>query len=553
MKTMLTLSAIILALALTVLCGGCGGGSSTNSATSPSLLQVWPAGGTIVTTDVDVTKTLTWAQTQQLASGTTLFLRVNRLDDGVRAYPIRFNSAQIDSNGEKLIACTVDTSKCALTVGSGDSGSPLVTADGKFIGGLRYGIPTDAINFEVAAAEDILKASAPEGQTRRSVVNRRDLGLAKYISGLNSRMIARVSGADQFFSKYHQLSNLDRSAIRSVRSRRVDTPLIAGMSVSVNEISGDILNGGAVGTLTAHQNGKIIVFSHAYNDEGDVNIPTTQAKMLQMWNGSGYGTFKEAVPVGANIGMMTADRSNGCIVDPMATSSTIAVKVNVSVNGAKAKTYIHQVAVHSGVYGFYTTMFTQMALQAPMDFVFDKVAAGASTGALTIIHNTSEAQTISFAAPVDKDGKTIASSDIVGETMNRISAILSQNLVPGESPASLELTVNLGDKPAPIVSVRLFDSKNNEIDPSTNPAGNQEIDLASGVYTVQCWASGWQTTAMSTSYSIDGDGSIATLSGNQLTVTSVSGTVNLTVTVTNTATKEVKTATYSVVANGGQG
>src|SRR4030042_4892398 len=95
---------------------------------------------------------LTFEEASLLKPGTKLKLRINRTATEVIEYDITFNGVY-DFEEERLIMCTTPHN---LPIGSGDSGSPILTEDGKVIGALCYGWEFAKNQFAARAIEDML-------------------------------------------------------------------------------------------------------------------------------------------------------------------------------------------------------------------------------------------------------------------------------------------------------------------------------------------------------------------------------------------------------------
>lgn len=539
MKNLLKKFFVPAAIFAAMLVGGCGGGGGgptippapkISTVTTPTTAAIWPIGGTAVTSDLDYTKALSWEETKKISVGTILYVRVNRTDSEVQQFPIRFNGCE-EVSGEKLVACTA---LGELVVGAGDSGSPVVTADGRLIAGLCYGVPGDTKTFWARAASDIRMAANEQGNTRSQRSAGRGLVQpVRFIFGLNDTMIARMNRKipDGFVSMTSR-SRMNKSASRQ------NLAMVPGQSVAINEVSGDLLTAGAIGTYCFSTDGKDFLFAHGYNNYGTIASPVTMVDMKMMVDSTSYGSFKEAIPNGKIVGTAVADRYNGVVVDRHVAPKIFPVDVSVVVNGGNLKKFHHDVTKHAG--SWVEKYFTYGAVFVPLDYVLDKIVGGQANGNLKIILGDGSIKNESIVLP-DPNQK-YPSSDIVMDVSNTVDDILSRDLAPGESPAGVELTIAISDQVKPILSVRLWNG-----DSSVTPYGDkQTFSLTAGKnYVLQAWVSGWANRQVT--WTVDGGEKIATK--NEAGISALSygwDKVKLTVNVTNKDTGVTMSGIYPV-------
>lgn len=430
-------------VAIVILFAGCGGGGGRLVPNGSQTASVWPEGGRAVTSQIDSSRMLSWQEIKEIPVGTIMYLRVNRQGTEVRQYEVRFNGFE-ESYGERLIACTV---LGKLGIGAGDSGSPILTADNRLVGGLCYGLDGDNKSFLARAAIDI-KAAAGELSSTRSVVSAfgnhyQAIEPVHYIKGFNSRMAQRmglpVPEGYRLLDGLSGTSAVNRSAITLSK-------LVPGQSVSISEISGDLMTGGVIGTYTFSEGDNYFIFAHAYNQEGDISSPFMLAKMVMMWDSQSWGSYKEAEPIGSVIGTAIIDRRNGVVVTDRSgyAPRTFSVDVHVSINGGAIRDFHHNITAHHN--NDLERYFTLGAIFISIDHAYDKITSGTASGTLEITYQGGKTQQEVIDLPGYYDDMY---NDITSEVTNAIDTLLDYDLMVNESPVKIELTVNVNDQNSP--------------------------------------------------------------------------------------------------------
>jgi hypothetical protein len=545
LRTVIGLIIVLLATTALLSLTGCNGGNSSSLTSGTGSLNNsnQPAGSQVVTTDYDMSKRVTWDEVKKFTKGTPLYMRVNLKDSKVLRSPVRYEGYE-DSTPERLI---VITTPADLISGSGFSGSPLETADGRIIGGLRYGVIGDGHSGLIAFVDDVIKAINDEGGTRatspttRSVMGKSYtlLPLVRYITGLSQQNVLRMR--KPLPDGYQIVSSASDS-----RDATVPTgALIPGESVSINEISGPLMTGGAIGTFTCTYQGWMIFFSHAYAQEGNIASPVTRAKMVTTINSPTAGAMKEAVPYGPIIGTALTDRFNGVGVktDP-SLAKTYPVDVKVIINDGDQKSFRHMITKHKGNYT--EEYFAEGAIFLPLDFVFDKIAGGTANGTLKISLADGTTKTEQITLPNPKN--EYVSSDIVYETYSAVSDLITQNVNPGESPAGVELSVKLSDIIAPKLHARFWQDMGTYKTYYT-PSATQIFYMTEGqTYQLQTWVDGWVSSDYQIVWSVDGDGRVAAKTEDGDSLKCLAGG-EVTLTITATKAGQVLTRTFKIIVN----
>ena len=321
----------------------------------------------------NVTDITSWGDTQAITRGTQIWVRLCRRDTEVREFPCTFIAAKTES-GEKLI--TVITPE-TLFVGPGDSGSPVgwynpQTKRAEVIGMLCYGTGSlgDSHTFKARHMEDVRTVDS------RSTTGFEKIGVVNYLSGISQAEINRLERYGVSVPQNTRL--MTRKAGRGGPGMTINP--IAGMKVSVNDISGDTLNGGAIGTIGYIAPGRMDIFGHSYapGGAGDVDIPATLAGMT-MFTGGLQG-YCDATPlVSEPLGAVTKDYLQSCQIERGRIADTVPVILNLSLPADRHFSHSHSVARGSEFY-----FYISLATIAMIDMDRAKRAKGTATGTFTL-------------------------------------------------------------------------------------------------------------------------------------------------------------------------
>ncbi len=118
-----------------VLISGCGGGSDGNVATYDT------PKGELISGIFPYTGMLGWDDTRALASGTKLYVLTNDAGTGVYKREVQLISAGADNGNDQIAILPQADQK----LGPGDSGSPVVTADGKLVAAVWSGYDAKSV------------------------------------------------------------------------------------------------------------------------------------------------------------------------------------------------------------------------------------------------------------------------------------------------------------------------------------------------------------------------------------------------------------------------
>ncbi len=279
----------------------------------------------------------------QYTKGDKLKIRLNRSGLIVEEYEIEFDG-YYDYNGERLILCKTPKN---LVVGAGDSGSPVLTSDGKVIAILCYGYTFANNQFAARAIEDVQQVGSGDINDKAIEINNsmgfNNLEPVYQIYGMTEQQFERYTLNDKnnYFSKYNRFSNYE-SEIKT-KSDLAVSQLIPGNSISLKEISGTVINFTATGTASYISNDNVYGFGHEYNGEEPVAMPAYLASMVTMIE-SDYTAFKLSVPTEMSIGAMVSDEHDGILIKKNMEAAIFEYSSQITIGENESITDMHKVA-----------------------------------------------------------------------------------------------------------------------------------------------------------------------------------------------------------------
>lgn len=288
--------------------------------------------GTIVTDTP--TQIFSFTEAEQLQVGTTLFIRVNRSKDVVLQYPVTFEGIY-DYQGEHLIFCR---SASNLIIGQGDSGSPILTADGKVVAALCYGFSSNNHQFAARAIEDLTDiakstklAKATEGGTSSQF---EAFGAVNFVCGFNSELFERYTknAPDGMFNQYDKFFTSDHISHAGLKSAQSNT-VIPGQSIGVMEVTGDLLSMGSMGTCSYVDGNKLFAYGHdADIDYSPLALPVVKVNMVVMLELNVYSSYKIALPTNDNIGSLVKTAHEGILIDKTTQPKTFDLTTSIKID-----------------------------------------------------------------------------------------------------------------------------------------------------------------------------------------------------------------------------
>jgi len=307
------------------------------------------------------TATISYEEMGKMQKGEILKIRLNREGFNVEQYQIVFEGLY-QEDGEKLIVCKTMGD---LQVGEGDSGSPILTADGRIAGALCYGIYGNNSQFLARAIEDVMSIDTDKkcGQLAANSTFQK-ISPYYFITGLANELPEYAKASLPF--KYEGIQAGNQKAASLLKDEIPGDP-IAGMSIAINIISGDIVNVGAVGTISYMNGDKIFAFGHPFMGQETEGIPAYHASMITLIESNLQPAFKLTDNTTHYIGTMIKDKNEGIMIDKNQTANFINSTTEISLNnGEKAEKYIHNIAKLENLYdqNYYICLSSALSIDA---------------------------------------------------------------------------------------------------------------------------------------------------------------------------------------------
>jgi hypothetical protein len=281
-------------------------------------------------------------------------------------------------------------------VGAGDSGSPVAipNSNGGFdIAAVLFaGYSGDNKHFLAHDVQSMFSISRAVVQDPASH-NDKAFGLSYQVSGVSQQRWNRMVANDKSgtLAQFHLINEAPRVA--TSRAEASVPPPIAGRSLAVNLLRGDVSNLYAVGTFTILQNNRWLVFGHPLYWDGKTSWPVSMAYVDAMITDNGYqDSFKLAHPVGPNMGILTQDRYNGCSVkwNINLVTSPLTTVYYLPQGTAPFVSYHHELTRMGG--GYFEDIALRSGLVYSLDRARDRVSAGSAHVKLDLTVNTGTAR-----------------------------------------------------------------------------------------------------------------------------------------------------------------
>lgn len=369
-----------------------------------------------------------------LQRGDELRLRLNREGTRIDEYPVYLDS--IYNGGERLLLLTTEAD---LVVGAGDSGSPVLDAQGRVVASLCYGWADNKHFFAARAIEDLL---ALQGlPSARNAGRLAGLGLQKL--GLVGPSVELRSTRNWLQARggawsFHLLDSFaSRGERRSLRdsSLVLQPTLQPGNTIAVLDLDGDLTSLGAYGTLSYQSGSEWYAFGHSYTlSGGQLSKPVVPAEMVTMIDTSPVARKLPKRSAGS-FGAMTADYFEGIRINPSATASTIEAIARITLDN-QTDTFTHQVSLD--VDASWQRGLLAYALSVPADYLLGGIIRrGSGSGVLTWTYDN---------ASSDNTTVSVSSTDLTSQLFSSLESDLqplTDNTSRYWSLSRLELDLSL--------------------------------------------------------------------------------------------------------------
>lgn len=158
-------------------------------------------------------------------------------------------------------------------------------------------------------------------------------------------------------------------------------PLVPGSAIAVLFITGDILNTGGIGTVTAVDNDHVWAFGHPMTQAGPTAFPFSAAEVMAVAANPIFGAYKIASPAGPLLGAITDDRTAAIAGRFGPLPTMVATHVESTYDGDTQEAD-HRTALVPDPFG--TAQFATFAVVWPITVQRDLVAAGSIAYDLTV-------------------------------------------------------------------------------------------------------------------------------------------------------------------------
>lgn len=420
---------------------GCGGGGP-GGGNGPSLPS---SGGSLITGDTTAPQgsIVPFAELRQMSRGAPLKIRLNRAGFEIREYTAFFLSAFTDA-GDELIACQLED---GAVVAAGDSGAPVYMADGRRVGALAFGTSDKKFFLARSRAQmESLKLQATasassSGSVSVTVTTTSGATLSQnftpvppemLLNGISPNLLSKASrfGRSGILGRFRPISRRQLARLQS----NLESSLKPGSSISINFIDGELLRGGAIGSVTDVEGNQVLALGHELDQRGRRALPVSLAAVDSIADGGLFGLFKLAHPEGPNIGALTNDRRFGVVITPGVEPATVAVKTIIRKGSNEAlTTYSHRVAADRG--SFEEIDLILVTLVAPVDFVRDERGPGSADATLTLVVGGETLSAQNFRLQSDRD--------LMGQLFSELITRLDDSRREGTSFTSAQLAIHL--------------------------------------------------------------------------------------------------------------
>lgn len=283
------------------------------------------------------TSILSYSDLSSLPRGTKMKLRVNRRDFEIWEVDVSLDALYV-SGRHRLILCH---SPAGFPIGAGDSGSPVLTTDGKIAGILAYGYYGNSTDFAARVIEDILAVDTGTVSQYGSPPPSFEFIEPAYVgSGRELDVPARYAELSKRFGRNsNKVSERfpDESALQKVE----DAAVIPGSSIAIVDLSGDYFDWIAVGTVSYVGENKYYAFGHPFYPylAAPTYLATTGSFIV-----SNDVSFKMSQPTEQLVGAFTKDDYRGILIEKDVPPLVANLTTTCSANGQELFSYDHRMS-----------------------------------------------------------------------------------------------------------------------------------------------------------------------------------------------------------------
>lgn len=373
---------------------GCGGSSGGSNGSTPAVKD----GGLVLQAAREPNGDLTLAQVQALPAGTRVAVALDRNNSAPEMYPATVKGFDAIDN---VIWVSLDDS-VTTDVAEGDSGSVIFTLPNSFrsgdsrnqkrIGSLSFGSADNLRDFfgtpisEIRATGVVPQGTAATPGARPSQL--RPLATALTCRGIPASIVARIKQRANPASLLRNLVPMSGAAITRPSAPGAGTPNpLKNNSIATFMVRGDVVVSGAVGSVTASDNGGFVGYGHPFQGAGSVSLATIPCTVQGIFLSPLLGTYKLANPIGIPTMTMTFDGLNGVRFSNQAPTEVSLVTQLVDSSGTPLKTASHQLGF-DGIIGDQALLLTSTVESSILSFYDQSIDLnGSATVTVTTILN----------------------------------------------------------------------------------------------------------------------------------------------------------------------
>ena len=319
---------------------------------------------------------------------TPLKIRLNRFGFTVREYNVILEY----SNGSSIMIRKLDN----ITIGAGDSGSPVLTKDGRLVGALWAAYYYNGDQYIARAMETVM--AMDDRNSRGIAENNRflenpyvELPVVVTSTGIHASFFKRFSGPYanalvEFMHIQEGIKNvpLTMDVKQNLRSIN-DLNIIPGMSICIlnmeSEDFGPIFSAGTISSIAGNN---YYAYAHSYGDNYfDTSLYGMPAYLgyLGIMVESLYMPRKKTYKTDRKLGVLDIDDNSGIRVSDQNSEKSFSVTVKVTVDSIASKEY--ELTVYNDPDIRHEYMVARLAGMIPIDHELDsRDYAGTATGSM---------------------------------------------------------------------------------------------------------------------------------------------------------------------------
>ncbi|MBI4434610.1 hypothetical protein HY635_02225 [Candidatus Uhrbacteria bacterium] len=320
---------------------------------------------------------------------------------------------------------------------AGMSGSPIII-NGRLAGALSFSVgdtvapflfvatPIEKMLAIDATSLDVTSATGAPGGTPLSAVLTVPSGAAEWFTGtgwFDDRFIAIPDDA---------LGGIGAGDATDAG------PLVPGSAIAVLLITGDILNIGGIGTVTAVDGDRVWAFGHPMTQAGPTAFPFSAAEVMAVAGNPLFGAYKIASPAGPLLGAITNDRTAAIAGQFGALPPMVTARTDSTYLGVTQETH-HQTALVADPFG--TAQFAAFALVWPITVQRDLVSSGSIAYDLTV--TVGETDLVGRRRDIISTPSWVE-ADLFYDLFYRLANLIGNQRVP-LTLARVELTADVSD------------------------------------------------------------------------------------------------------------